>query len=424
MARLEALIDILDRSRKRIAIAFGLAILLHLPATPVVPVLRLMHRMRGSEPPPISTVSQPPLEVEVELREALKEEERRKEQQNRPVEPSPKETSLAMTPPPSGGVKFAQSSPTPESDPEAAKDAKKKEKVKDVGLEGLSKSNSKPGLTLGLWLSSVRNNPLGKRLVELAACDREWKMFAEHGVDLLHDFEGVLVVGPGLFQGKEMTVAVRHSLPAGRVHEVVDGLVHQSGANGRWVSSDVATARLGNVQRMLLPQQSDLFFVTPTKGWEALHDVKEPLHVPTAEGRVVSVVLAPPTKVLARAGLALPKRISEMRLEVFANPDQSLDIRVELEDASPEAAMQDLVLVNRQTHEFFADAWSVAGTLGTLTGADGDDSSRPETAPRLDLSVDEKTLSGMIHLSPAQTRTTLGLASSILCRKTKHKNGK
>ncbi len=418
MARLVTLIEILDRSKKRITIAFGVALLLHLPMTPALPVLRMVHRLTKNQTPQASSQEPPkPREVEVELQEAVRQEELRKEQVAQP-EP-PKAEGLTMAPPPAA-VKFSQAAPTPKADADKPKEPKpEKEKVKDVGLEGMaSKITGKPGVTLGLWFSSLRENPLGSKLVEIAACDREWKIFVDQGVDLINDFEGVLVVGPALFEPKQMTVAVRHSLSSERVHAVVDGLVQQSGANGRWLEPNVATARLGRVQRMLIPQQEDLFFVAPSKGWEALHKVKEPLRVPSSEGRLVSLVLAPPTKVFERVGLSLPKRISEMRLEVYANPDRSIDIRVELEDATAQAAQQDVKRVSTQLHEFFADTWALATTLGSLTGTSGDDGPS-EMAPRLDLSVDEKTLMGMIHLSPSQTRTTMDLAASILCRKSK-----
>ena len=414
MARLETLIEILDRSKKRILIAFGVAVLIHVPMTPVLPVLRMVHRLHQNQAPPASSQEPPkPIEVEVELREAMQQEELRKQQSAQPEQP--RAPALAMPAPPPPAVKFSQATPAPKPDAEQAKEPKK-EKVKDVGLEGMaSKVTGKPGVTLGLWFSSLRDNSLGPELVELAACDREWKRFIDQGVDLLNDFEGVLVVGPGLYEAKQMTVAVRHSLPSERVHSVVDGLVRDSGTNGRWLEPNVATARLGKVQRMLIPQQADLFFVAPTKGWEALHKVKEPLSVPTAEGRLASLVLVPPTKIFQRVGLSLPKRLGELRLEVFANSDRSLDIRVELEDVSIEAAHQDVKRVSAQLHDFFADTWALASTLGSLTGSAERDGPS-ELAPRLDLTVDEKTLSGMIHLSPAQTRATMNLASSILCK--------
>jgi hypothetical protein len=55
--------------------------------------------------------------------------------------------------------------------------------------------------------------------------------------------------------------------------------------------------------------------------------------------------------------------------------------------------------------------------LGSIAGTN-DDASR-EPAPRLDLTVDEKTLAGLVHLSSNQTKASIELAASILCRKSK-----
>jgi hypothetical protein len=230
----------------------------------------------------------------------------------------------------------------------------------------------------------------------------------------------VLVVGPSFADPGQLTAAVRHSLPKERVHDVVDGLVQRSGDHGRWLAPDVATPRLGKAQRMLMPHQDDLFFVTPSKGWEALHHLKQPMKVPAAEGRLASVVLSKPNETLKRAGLLLPTRISSLRLEVYANGDQSGDIKVELEDRSAQAAEQDQKEVSKLLFDFFADAWLLTSTLSSFAGTD-QPSSGPELAPRLDLSVVENTLSGTIHLSPGQTRNTINLVASLLCRKPKAK---
>jgi hypothetical protein len=423
MVRIEKLIQVLDRSRKRLAVAIGVAILLHLPFTPVMPVLRLLNRVsrqKHLDSPNAQLVA--PRQVEVELKQALRSEELRHEQAQ--VQQPTNGPSLSVDSPSS--VKFSKSAPATKSDEakEAAKPKEpKKEKVKNVGLEGNmeNKISGKPGVTLGLWFSSMRDHPLGKRLTEIATCDVEWRTFVGLGVNLLKDFEGVLVVGPNLTDSGQMTAAVRHNLPSQRVHDVMDKLVQKSGKSGHWIAPDVATAKLGRVQRVLIPKQEDLFFVAPNKGWQALHDVKEPLRVPSADGRSASLVVVQPNRLLERVGLSLPRRLSEMRLEVFANADQSIDIKIELEDSSPQAAKQDARRVSSQMHDFFADMWVTAAAVRAITGAasDPNPSETPslDSAPRLDLSPDEKTLAGMVHLSPAQARTTLELISSVVCRK-------
>jgi hypothetical protein len=435
MYRGHALIEALDRSKKRIVLAFGLAILMHLPMTPVLPVLRIVHRlaMRDKNSAVPLARPAPPQEVEVQLESALQKEQ---QYQQRKVDAEAareanvaSRTSLSMAPP--ANVPFNASEPAPsrvEESVEASRaeeaaklfeaKPKPKEKLKDIGLEGKlsKKEEAKPGVTLGLWLSTLRDQALGKELARIATCDREWRVFSDQGVDLLRDFDGVLIVGPSLNQPQEMTAAVRHSLPADRVYAVIDGLVQRSGKTGRWVKPNVATARVGKLQRMLLPHQHDLFFLAPTKGWQALHDLAQPMSVPNSEGRLASLVVSKPNRVLERLGIELPARISSLRLEVFVDPDESSSLRLELEEPSEVAALADVKKVSRQLSEFFSDAWVLTSTLSKVTGASAA-SHGPELAPRLELSVDGTTLTGDFRLSPGQTRTTVNLVSQLLCRK-------
>jgi hypothetical protein len=437
MARGHALIEALDRSKKRILVAFGLAILMHLPVTPVLPVLRIVHRLALRNKLAAAPLARPapPPEVEVQLESALRQEQQyqqRKVEAEAAREPDvASRTSLSMAPP--ANVPFNASEPTPpraddpvetNKDQEAEKLAetkpKPKEKLKDIGLEGnlSKKEEAKPGITLGLWLSSLREQELGKELARIATCDREWRVFSEQGVDLLKDFDGVLIVGPSLNQPQEMTAAVRHSLPAERVHAVIDGLVQKSGKTGRWLKPNVATARLGKMQRMLLPHQDDLFFLAPMKGWEALDSLAQPMSVPKSEGRLASLVVSQPNRVLDRLGIELPARISSLRLEVFVDPDESGNLRLELEEPTESAALADVKKVSRQLSEFFSDAWMLTSTLSKVTGASAT-SNGPELAPRLELTADGTTLTGDLRLSPGQTRTTVNLVAQMLCRNKK-----
>jgi hypothetical protein len=420
----EPLISLLDRSKKRIIAALALAVLVHLPVTPVLPVLRMVHRLSVKNrelEQPIKPVAPP--EVEVQLERAIQQEQRHQEQvhASAQAEPEGPSASLAMTPPQS--VPFNQASPPetpPDENPIESREKKEKEKLKDIGLEGdlAKKDDTKPGVSLGLWLSSLRDNPLGKELVRIATCDRQWRGFVEQGIDLLNDFDGVLVVGPSLNEPGALTAAVRHSLPEERVHQVVDGLVKRSGKNGKWLEPSVATARFGKDQRVLMPHQKDLFFMTPSKGWRTLHELKHPMKVPASEGRLASIVLSKPNETLKNAGLMLPKRISSLRLEVYAYPDQSGDIKLELDDVDSKAADEDVEKVSKLLSDFFSDAWTLASTFASFAGVESD-SQGPELAPRLNLVAKDSTMSGTIRLTPRQTRRTVSLVSSLLCRKSK-----
>src|SRR4030095_4527400 len=141
MAKLESLIELLDRSRKRLALGFCIAILIHLPLTPGMPMLSFVQRMTDRKAKQASPPA-PPREIEVELQEALRSEEKRL--QNEKLEASSKAASVQIEAP--ANVRLAKGEPNPkdaksEAKPEStnkteAKKQVRKTKVRDLGLEG------------------------------------------------------------------------------------------------------------------------------------------------------------------------------------------------------------------------------------------------------------------------------------------------
>jgi hypothetical protein len=426
--RLDAFLAFIERSRKRLVIAGIVALGLHVPLTPVFPLFRVLERLAlikredpKREQPPV------PQEVEVELRDLA-----RQEQEKKAEEQKESKNALNLTPPappparPASNVKFAQADnkPPPEEKPvetESSKAQAEKKKVKEAGLTGKlgNELAGKPAVSIGLWFTSFRDHPLGHSVSELLACDGQWNAFFRQGIDPLKDFDGALVVGPNVRDPTKMTAAVRHHMPRERVRSVMGALVDKSGDQGRWLRKDVVSVKVAKVGRVLFPHSEDTFFVTPPRGWEALHDVTEPLTVPAADGRSMSLVVRRPAASLARFGLNLPARLQELRLEVFANADQSIDVKLELEDTSEAAARADVRKVSEQLHDFFADLWATTEAMKTLTGLGALAGNRAESAPDLNLAADQKVLSGMVHFSPDQAKTTLDLISSLACKKPK-----
>jgi hypothetical protein len=74
---------VLDRSKKRLALAFCFALFLHLPLTPAMPVLKLVQRITGAKTEKQAKAT-PPQEIEVELEEALRSEEQRQKDESVP----------------------------------------------------------------------------------------------------------------------------------------------------------------------------------------------------------------------------------------------------------------------------------------------------------------------------------------------------
>jgi hypothetical protein len=427
-ARLDLLLDFVERSRKRLLVAGVIALGLHLPFTPAMPLFRVLERMmllredqsvKQEEPVP-------PQQVEVELKELARQEEAKKFEEQKQDKNANSLSLSKPAPTPPTGVKFAQGQNQPASEQKAENPASpppppEKKRPKEIGLDGKLSQDlaGKPGVTLGLWFTSFRDHPLGASVGQLLACDPQWNAFLQQGVDPTRHFEGALVVGPSIKEPKKMTAAIRHNLPPEQVKSVMGALVEQSGPQGRWLRPDVANARVGKTPRVLFPHSQDTFFVTPPKGWETLHDVTEPLRVPSADGRSLSLTIRRPSNALSRFGVTLPARLRELRLEVFANVDHSVDVKLELDDASEAAAQADVRKVSSQLRNLFADLWATTEAVRALTGLAMGRDQRAQPAPTLDLVAEQKTLVGNLHFSAGQAKTTLELLTSVACKKGK-----
>jgi len=309
--------------------------------------------------------------------------------------------------------------------PKVSPPSRAEQKMKELGLRGgLDGSlRGKPAVTIGLWFSTLRGHLLEPKLGELLRCDSEWRAVLASGLDPVRDLEGVLIVGTSLDRPEQMTVAVEHRLPEERLRAVMDGWVTRSGPNGAWLERDVARIRLGRSERVVFSQRHHpgTFFVAGRTGWEALHLARQPLGVPRALSRGLSLVLRNPRAALAPTGLSLPESIEELRLEIYPNPDQSVDLKLEL-DRSPEARNQGgAERIARGIEEFFSDLWAATETLALLTGARDTSGSAVKgqrvPAPKLVLREREGVLTGMARLSEGQVTRTLGLVSSLFCRK-------
>jgi hypothetical protein len=441
---------VLERSKKRIVIALGVAVLIHLPLTPAMPVLRLLHRVamvQKADKKPLPTEPVPARNVEVELREVVRQEEKKQEESSEPGASS-KAPQLAMVGPTpnavaKSAVTFAPGGEDPKADAKAAEAAEAKaaeakaaealakaqkqrelERLKAIGLTGKLDPalTGKPNVSIGIWFSTMRDHVLGESLSRLVGCDGQWRSVLAQGLSPMRDLEGVLVVGARLEEPDKMTAVVRHNLSEQRMRDVMNALVVQSGPAGKWIRPDTAAVRLGAARRVMFPQANhfETFFVAPGKGWEVLRDSKEPLSIPQASSRGLSVAIRQPSGSLSRYGLSLPASIEELRLEVYPNPDQSIDVKVELEEKTEAKARESAATVSAQVGEFFGDLWTATMALSLVAGPSGDaPSSAAEPAPRLQLAAREKMLVGMVHLTPGQSRTTLALFSSLFCRKGK-----
>lgn len=427
------------RYARRFAVAFVLACLVHLPLTPVMPLLRLARtaeklrdddRSWDYDAPPVSSepmeivdlVPPPPKPAEkdaftvpkaalegkpvdakpAEPKGEVRFAEGAAPEPPKPAEPAPDETSEDAALP---------KKKTAEDDPKATPDAPKAGDKKPVGLAGeLAKQVvGKPNVTLALWMAPLRDHALGKRFDNLFACSPEWRTFLDAGVSPMSDLDGMLVTGPQITDITKSTVAVQHHLASSRVTDLFSTLVAKSGAVGKFVRDDVAQILVRRHVRILFPHATHMVFMAPTSGWEPIHDQRAPLALPDPNGRAISLTLQKPAKPLGKV-VSLPARLAELRVDVFLDADGGADLQLDFDDVSEEAAAADAARVEAALGTMFGDLSLVAQAASALLAG-----GRKLELPRPRFEAVEKRITATIHVPPENAEGVLGLAGRFVC---------
>lgn len=305
---------------------------------------------------------------------------------------------------------------------QAKQDEKKRkdgdDKKDEVGLKGTTaKLAGKPNVSLALWFEPIRAHELAKVADKLFACAPEWRPFVAEGISPLSDLEGVLVVGPKLSDAAQMTAAVQHKMDPERLRGVADALVQKTG--GGWYAPDVARVRLMRRDRAMFTHPADMIFVTPKDSYKAIHESKEPMSLPPSGGRALAVSLQKPARPLKKLGLRLPERLTELRIDVFANLDGSADMQLDFEDVGEAEARADAPLVTATVQSLFTDLSSVTRTVDALVDDGGNDATLK--LPQVSFDAVDKRLTATARFDTRQTSKMLALIGRVVCPKPKSK---
>jgi hypothetical protein len=307
---------------------------------------------------------------------------------------------------------------TPPPAPKKVAKTKAPKGPETVGLKGKlsDKLVGKPNVTVALWMPPIRAHALGGAVGELLACSPDWRPFLQQGIKPLDDIEGFMAVGPQISNSARMTVAVQHRLTEQQVHGAIDALVARSGRGGKWLNEVAARILVQRRDRVIFPHPRDMIFVSPPDAWESIHALKDPVSLPPPRGRSVAVTLLKPSRPLRKLGLRLPDRLVELHLDVFANQDGSVDLRIDFDDESEASAAADVGPVGKVLEQFFSDLSQVAQTVTSL-GPEAVAAQGPLTLPKPDFAAVGKRLTATIRVLPSQSGKLMGILSRVICPK-------
>lgn len=438
--------------RRPLVFTFFVALAVHTPFTPLFPLLRVLQRAAllredkrdwdyKDEAPqdlsvPIELVQLPPKpspagEQAVALpvdRPADKPVDKAAPAPREPHEKSEVKLGAGKSAEPEAKAEGDKADPAgDEKKKQATEEKRRKDDARDkkdeIGLKGANaKLAGKPNVSLALWFEPIRKHELAKVADKLFACAPEWKPFLAEGVSPLSDLEGVLVVGPKLSDPAKMTAAVQHRLDAARMRSIAEALVQKSGAHGGWLEPEVARVLLLRRERAMFAHPTDMIFVTPKDSYKAIHASAQPMSLPPSGGRALAVQLQRPSQPLKKLGLRLPGRLSELRVDVFANADGSADMQLDFEDVGEAEARADAPLVTATVQSLFADLSSVTRAVDALVDDGGNDATLK--LPEVTFDAVDKRLTATAHFDPRQTSKMLGLLGRVVCPKPKAKTPK
>ncbi len=428
--------------RRPLVFTFFVALVVHTPFTPLFPLLRVLQRAallrEDKRDWDYKDESKPDLSVPIELVQLPpKPDAPGGDAVALPADkPAPKAPQQPDSPPQKSEVKLGAGktaeSPPKDGDDKAVGPGEKEKKAKlddkkrkdgddrkdEVGLKGTTaKLAGKPNVSLALWFEPIRTHELAKVADKLFACAPEWRPFIAEGISPLSDLEGVLVVGPKLSDASKMTAAVQHRLEPERMKGVADAIVQRTG--GGWYEPEVARVRLMKHDRAMFTHPTSMIFLTPKDSYKAIHASRDPMSLPPSGGRALAVSLQKPARPLKKLGLRLPDRLTELRLDVFANPDGSADMQLDFEDVGEAEARADAKLVTATVQSLFADLSSVTRTVDALVDDGGNDATL--RLPEVSFDAVEKRLTATAHFDTRQTSKMLSLLGRVVCAKPKAK---
>lgn len=362
--------------------------------------------------PPAPTPKKLAEKAELEKIEAEKKAEKKAEKSaEKKAESKPSRSEAGAT------AKLSSADGTADGDEEAAGDgdALAITKKGPTGLRGKTKEQTigKPDASLVMWFEPWRQSPTKGSLEALFACNALWKPFLSEGLAPLENLEGVMMSSSNVSDAAAATYAVKYNVERSKVDAAIESLLRKSGTFGRRLDKEAVQLSLWGRYVVAFPHPRDMLFFAPTKGWEDIYTVKDPLSLPPSRGRAMTFTLENPATAMRTIGAKVPSRLKELRIDVNANVDTTIDITIDFEDVDEAAAKSDAAEVTTSVGQFIFDTIQAAKIAGMAARVEGEEIK----APSLSFSASGSHLSDTLKLPAAQASTLMKTLGFFACSK-------
>jgi hypothetical protein len=329
------------------------AVILHLPLTPLAALFGLLTFLSATEPP---LEALPPLTgIPVDLLEG-EEAEEPAAGTRAPPEPEP---AVALQPPPERHDPEEPKIRDAGADPGDAEAA-------DAGTEGPDAGAADGGITdpvamsgaerlvdtnanvqIMIFPEKMRGHVLAASVGRALAAVPQWRdFFGPAALDPVKDVDRILIAGPQLRDSSEVAIVAKVNVTKERLHTAIDGIV-RTDPDGKWLEDTkvpVATARVDRARRYFILPSSKLVIVSPESAFEKTMKVVSPKN--TLKGskgaEVATAQVVTPWRPIRRTGIPLdvPKSIQWVRFKATPDDHGGLIVEFVAKDESAEKAAE------------------------------------------------------------------------------------
>jgi hypothetical protein len=135
--------------------------------------------------------------------------------------------------------------------------------------------------------------------------------------------------------------------------------------------------------------------------------------LPPSRGRALTFTLENPASAMRTIGAKVPSRLKELRIDVNANVDTSIEITIDFEDTDDAAAKSDASEVSTIVGQFMFDTIQAAKVAGMAARVEGEEIK----VPSLSFSASGSHISDTLKLPAAQASTLMKTLGFFACSK-------
>jgi hypothetical protein len=271
-----------------------------------------------------------------------------------------------------------------------------------AATHGIADSNA--NIQLQIYMSRVRQQPLGRELGRILKSVYQWRdFFSAGGLDPVKDLDQIWIFGPQLRDSSQVAAFLKHNVRAPRMKGAIDALVKKAGNESAWLKGTkypAARTYADRAKRTIVMYPSQVVAVVPPGVEEAALELPS-LKWPSAKGdELVTATVKTPWRALLGTGFTLPKSIQSATITVFPEEDGGARVQAVFEDENQTAAQKNAKSIQRDIDSVtLASNWLLSGS---------------RFAEAVQVSVDGSKIKLVLTVKRSQAERILALVEGLL----------